>query len=89
MAFTSAVTSPVRLVAFARLAARLDLSPSSAVLLPTVVEVAARKAGWLEPRFVDEVFRNDELRDYVAERIAYIATTEAGREAIRDFEARA
>ena len=90
MANLRLVSSPARLDVFTRLAALLELTPSTAVLLPAVVEVAARKVGLLESVFVAELFRNSKLRDYVAERIGFLAENdETCREAIRDFQAQA
>ena len=79
--------SPVRRNLLARLAALLNLSPSTAIFLPTCIEVCARKTGWADARFIEEMFRNTELRSYIAERIGYIAGTAEGQQEIAKWEA--
>ena len=86
MESTPIVGSPVRRNLLARLAERLSLSPSKAIFLPTCIEVCARKAGWAEVRFIEEMFGNAELRSYIAERIGYIASTAEGQQEIAKWE---
>lgn len=50
-----------------RLAARMGLTPLAAVALPTVVEVAARKAGMTNEAMLAECDVNSALREYLAE----------------------
>lgn len=54
------------LSALADLAALAGLDPVSAVALPTVVTVAARKSGMSESALVAECRVNAPLRDYLA-----------------------
>tara|TARA_R100000700_G_C3140595_1_gene122554 strand:+ start:89 stop:367 length:279 start_codon:yes stop_codon:yes gene_type:complete len=68
-----------------RLAALMELSPQLAIFVPACIEGAARKVGWLESQFAQEMFRNTELRDYVAQTIRKIADSAEGREMIRDY----
>lgn len=87
MESTPLVGSPIRRNLLARLAELLNLSPSKAIFLPTCVEVCARKTGWAEARFIEEMFGNAELRSYIAERIGYIASTAEGQQEIAKWEA--
>lgn len=50
----------------ASLAALMGLCPTTAVALPTTVDVVARKLGWTEERVIEELADNGELRDYLA-----------------------
>jgi hypothetical protein len=79
MESTPIVGSPVRRNLLARLAERLSLSPSKAIFLPTCIEVCARKTGWAEVRFIEEMFGNAELRSYIA--------TAEGQQEIAKWEA--
>lgn len=47
------------------LAVVMGLSPLQAAALPVAVEVAARKVGMTEDRFISEMERIPELRDYL------------------------
>jgi hypothetical protein len=47
------------------LARLMGLSPVDAIALPTVIEVAARKAGLSQQRIIREAFENKPLRDYL------------------------
>lgn len=53
--------------ALANLAALMGLTPTQAVALPTVIEVAAAKTGLTEITLIMEAAANEPLRDYLAE----------------------
>lgn len=50
----------------APLAEMMGLDPVSAIALPTVITVAARKVGVAEATMIFEAFANAPLRDYLA-----------------------
>ena len=52
---------------FVSLAGLMALSPAHAVALPTVVEVAANKAGMSQTALIEACVDNAPLREYLAE----------------------
>lgn len=56
-----------RIDTIAALAHKMGISPASAVALPTVITVAARKIAMAEAAFIAEALRNAPLRAYLAE----------------------